>query len=738
MHAATNVRRFFLLAALLVTVSWALPGRAQMHNGIQLVKADLLADTTAVEPGKPFTVGLRLRMAPHWHTYWRYSGDAGLPTKIAWQLPTGFKAGPIQWPLPEKIVSPGDIINYGYSDEVVLLTEITPPAQIPKGEITLKGKADWLVCADLCVPGDGLVSVSLPAGGTATPANSEVFAKYRARLPQPYEEKAAGFRLERSVDGTNLVYTAASPAVEDFFPLPTGDSDSGHAKVEHPSPQDSRVVVPVVTGAADMDKIGGVLVVAGKDKDAVVGWTIPAGALPVTSAVSAPVGASASATKTDGGTVPPPGATGNTATVPKGPAGSLLYFLLLGFVGGLVLNVMPCVLPVISLKLFSFIKQSNEAPEKVLRLGVAYAAGVFAWFLGFAALVVGFKAAGQHVGYAFQLQNPWFVVALCTVTFVFALSLLGVFEIVLPGSVSNAAGMAAGSREGVVGAFLQGVLATVLGSACLAPFLGASLGFAFSQNAAVIFAMFIAIAAGMSAPFVLIAANPRWLRFLPKPGAWMERVKQGTGFLMLATVLWLLFVLGNERGSDAVVWTGVFLLVCGVACWVQGAFNTLVASDRTRWASRFAITALVAAGGFLSVTQIAESRLPEVAGAPFNTQLGNALKTGRPVFVDFTAAWCVNCKVNERLVLNSDAVQKALRDRNAVFLKADYTSYADDIGKLIGSFGRVGIPLYVLYPAGKPNEPVVMPELLTQQIVLDAFNVADQRAGTTNRTVAAR
>ena len=449
--------------------------------------------------------------------------------------------------------------------------------------------------------------------------------------------------------------------------------------------------------------------------------------------------ATAPAAKTGGGsTPPPPGASGNSAQAPQGSAGSLLYFLLLGFVGGLVLNVMPCVLPVISLKLFSFIKQSNEAPEKVLRLGIAYAAGVFAWFLGFAALVVILKSAGRQVGYAFHLQNPWFIVGLSVVTFVFALSLLGVFEVVLPGSINNAAGAAAGSREGLAGAFIQGMLATVLGSACIAPFLGVSLGFAFAQNAAVIFAMFIAIAAGMSAPFLLIAANPRWLRFLPRPGAWMERVKQGTGFLMLATVLWLLWTLGRMRGSDAVVWTGALLLLFGIACWVQGTFNTLVASDRARWASRFAIAVLVFGGGAASLAEIRAAQPPVATGGTFATQLDAALKTGRPVFVDFTADWCVNCKVNEKVVLDSAAVQKALKDRNAVFLKADWTTGADDITKLITGFGRVGIPLYVIYPANKPEAPVVMPELLTQQIVLDAFSVADQRGGTTGRVVAVR
>lgn len=722
-------RKFFLLAVLFVLGTTC--ARAQMYKGVELVKADLIADTTSVTPGKPFTVGLRLRMAPHWHTYWQYSGDAGLPTKITWELPDGFKAGPIQWPTPEKIVSPGDIINYGYNDEVMLLTEITPPAQLPPGEITLKGKADWLVCEATCVPGSAELALKLPTGGTPAGANVDLFNLTRDSLPHPLESDTT---LEKRVDGNDLVVTLKTTAPEgfqeagEFFPLPDDALTIGHPTASERSKDHKSVHtrIPVPDGPKDPAKLAGVY--AFRSVHPVFSYAVPAGQPAGTKSPVAP----ANSPKTGG-------AGKSLPTGPTAASGSLGYFLLLGLLGGLVLNVMPCVLPVISLKLFSFIKQSNEAPERVLRLGLAYAAGVFAWFLGFAALVVVFKQAGQQVGYAFHLQNPWFVVVLCVVTFVFALSLLGVFEVILPGSVTNAAGAAAGSREGVIGAFLQGVLATVLGSACLAPFLGAALGFAFAQNAGVIFAMFTAIAAGMSAPFVLIAANPRWLRFLPKPGEWMERVKQGTGFLMLATVLWLLSVLGDSRGADAVVWTGVLLLACGVACWVQGAFNTVVSSDRSRWTARFAIAALVIGGGMLSVTQIAQSRLPEAAdNRPFTAQLDSALKTGRPVFVDFTAAWCVNCKVNERLVLNSDTVQKALRDRNAVFLKADYTSYAADIGKLIASFGRVGIPLYVLYPAGKPDEPVVMPELLTKDVVLQAFAEADQRAKGDDKAVAAR
>ncbi len=730
MSASPKLRRLASLGCLLAFVLSSGQAVAQtpklFPNGLpdtakpkaaELVKADLLADASAVVAGKPLTVGLRLQMAPEWHTYWQYSGDAGLPTKITWQLPEGFKAGPIQWPLPERIVSPGDIINYGYSNETMLLVEITPPANLPPGEVTLKAKADWLVCRESCIPGSKELALTLPVGGEAQPANTGIFGKYRGSLPQTYDENTAGFRVERKADGAKLVLNVGATGKVDFFPLPVDPAQVSHPQIAASEGGMQTITVPVDSGAADVNEVGGVLVLENGDKR--VGWVLPTGPIAAAPPIIDAGGRISSAAR------PTTSAGGVAAKGPGAPGGSLGYFLLIGFLGGLILNVMPCVLPVISLKLFSFVKQANQSRERVFRLGLAYAAGVFAWFLGFAALVVALKAAGHQVGYAFHLQNPWFLVGLSAVTFVFALNLLGVFEVILPGSVVGAAGEVAGSREGYAGAFLQGMLATVLGSACIAPFFGPALGFAFSQNGLVVFAMFAAIAAGMSAPFVVLAAQPGWMRFLPKPGAWMERVKQGTGFLLLGTMTWLLFSLGRGLGSDAVVWTVVLLLVLGAACWVQGAFSTLVASDGVRWASRGCIAVLVLGGGWICVDRIAHSAPPTaVAGQPFGGQLDAALKTGRTVFVDFTAEWCVSCKVNERAVLDTEPVQKAMQDQNVVFLKADYTVKSDDIARLLERFNAPSVPLYVIYPAGKPDAPVVLPVLLTKQTVLAALAAA--------------
>jgi thiol:disulfide interchange protein/DsbC/DsbD-like thiol-disulfide interchange protein len=719
-------RRFCLAFAFLACAILPRGASAQTVDGVELVQASLLADTTAITPGKPFTVGLRLQMAPHWHTYWQYSGDAGLPTKIKWQLPEGFQAGPIQWPVPEKIVSGGDIENYGYSDEVVLLTEITPPAQLPPGDVTLKAKADWLVCASICVPGSKQLDVTLPTGGTAQPANADIFAKYRALVPKPYSEAAAKFGVTRAVESNDLVFRLIGlhpkqPADVGFFPLPPDDVQVGHPVIGDATDLNNSerlsIRLPIIAGITGAGKVDGVLVVgAGSQR---TGWTLSASQLPPLAGAPGP------AVHHD-----TPSRTSVAGAAHVAAAGSLWSFLLIGFLGGLILNVMPCVLPVISLKLFTFIKQANDEPARIWRMGLAYAAGVFAWFLGFAVLVVVLKAAGRQLGYAFQLQNPWFIVALVAITFVFSLNLLGVFEIILPGSISNAAGEAAASRSGYTGAFFQGVLATVLGSACTAPFLGAALGFAFAQSGPVIVAMFAAIAAGMSAPFLLLAARPGWLKFLPKPGAWMERVKQATGFLMLATVLWLLSVLGGMRGTDAVIWTAGLLLVLSVACWIQGAFNSFTASSGARWLARIAILLVVLGGGGWFVEQIAAARPAETSGPQVNfaAQLDAALKTGRPVFVDFTASWCVNCKVNERLVLNTEPVQQALKKRDAVFLKADWSTGQEDVTKILQQFNRAAVPLYVIYPAGNPAAAIVLPELLTQRLVLDGLAAADKAA----------
>ncbi len=411
---------------------------------------------------------------------------------------------------------------------------------------------------------------------------------------------------------------------------------------------------------------------------------------------------------------------------PSGGFVKLISALAFGFLGGLILNLMPCVLPVISLKIFGFVRQAGSDPKKILAHGFAFAAGIFAWFLGLGLLIVALKAAGSQVTWAFQFQNPWFNLVIGCVVFVFALNLFGVFEIILPGRASRTLDDASGG-EGYGGSFFQGVFATLLATPCTAPFLGSALGYAFSQPAPVILAMFASVALGMSAPYLLLSAKPGWMKILPKPGVWMERVKQFMGFPLIATIIWLFFVIGNQKGLEAVVWALCFLLCLALACWIYGAFCGPLSSGKSRAVSLLLIVVIVGFGGWYFLGQkFALARLG-IALQPFSQKaLDDLLAEGKPVFLDFTADWCISCKYNEKTAIDTPAVREALEKGGFVFVKADWTNANPEITAVLAKFGRVGVPFYLVYPAGQPDAPLILPEILTQGIVLEALAKASK------------
>jgi thiol:disulfide interchange protein DsbD len=685
-------------AALLAVLSV----HAQVHQGRRLVAPQLIADTATVVPGKSFTAGLLLKMAPGWHTYWKFPGDAGLPTEMKWQLPAGWTAGPIQWPIPQKFNEPGDIQVYGYHDEVLLMVPLTPPARIDSTSVHLAAQADWLVCEKICIPGNGQVALDLPVGSQSAPANSEIFAKYRDRLPRALPASAAG-ALHWTRQSNELRLTIADKNLAqsqevDFFPLPEASTVIGHPRREQAGDGSLVFVIPIESAGTNVESLGG-LIVAG-DHAFSLGQTLPQpGPAP-----SAPEGS--------------PNASG------------LLKLLFFGFLGGLILNLMPCVLPVISLKIFGFIKHAGDSRARIFGNGLAFTVGIFAWFIGLALLMIGLKAAGHEITWAFQFTNPYFVVAMSAVVLVFALNLFGVFEITLPAAATT--GLVGWStREGYAGSFFQGVFATVLATPCTAPYLGTALGFAFVQSAGIILLMFIAIAAGMSAPYLLLSAQPGWLRFVPRPGPWMVRVKQFMGFLLLATLLFLLWVIGVGRGIDAAIWVSAFLLALSVGCWMFGSFSTPTASAAQRSVVLLLVLVLVLGSGsyfigkkFRASKTVASSLTPN-DWVPFTPErLQAELAQGRTVFLDFTAAWCITCKFNEASVLESAAVKQAFEQHGVVKMKADWTNADPVVTKMLKQFGRVGVPLYVLYPAANPNQPIVLPELLTQALVLDHLQSA--------------
>jgi thiol:disulfide interchange protein DsbD len=688
------VPRLFAVVLLLATLGEA---RAQKYEGRELVLAKLLADVTAVVPGKPFTVGLLLHMVPNWHTYWKFPGDAGIPTEIKWKLPEGWKAGEIQWPIPLKLDEPGDIQIYGYHDEVLLMQEITPPASLKDSSVQLAADTNWLVCEKICIPGNANLKLDLPVATESAPANEEIFSRYRRSLPQDWPDpkvaranwKRQGPELQLTIESTAL----ASYPSADFFPLPEASVVVSHPKTERGADGKITFRIPIETADTNLSALNGIVVFGQSENGAGRNaWALNAPAI--------------------------------TTSGPLFSEG-LAKFLLFGFLGGLILNLMPCVLPVISLKIFGFVQQAGQDRRRILRSGLAFIAGIFAWFIGLALLLIGLKSAGREITWAFQFTNPYFVVLMSAVVLVFALNLFGVFEISLPQFASRGV-LGWTAREGEAGSFFEGVFATVLATPCTAPFLGTALGFAFTQSGWTILLMFLAIATGMASPYFLLSAQPAWLRLLPKPGAWMVRVKQLMGFLLLATLLFLLAVVGAERGVEAIIWTACFLLVLSLACWMKGAFIVPTASATARFVSLALMLVLVLGGAWyfigekFAAAKTVSAETQTVGGwQPFTPQLlETELKQGHAVFVDFTAAWCLTCKFNEANVLEAGAVRDAFQRHNITKIKADWTNADPAITKILKQFGRPGVPMYVLYP-GNHAEPILFPEVLTQNMILE-------------------
>ncbi len=693
------------LRPLLLIVCWlaGLGGASAQFDdtAAKYVTPSLIADTAAVAPGKAFTVGVRLKMDPGWHVYYQFSGDSGAPPTIAWELPAGFKAGEPQWPLPKSYLDEGDMLTYIYDGEVVLPVEITPPATLPPGEVTLKAKLKWLVCEKICVPGQADVDLILPVG-EAAPANTEVFAQVRAQLPK---SSGAPFQVQwdrsKATEFSLRIEGLAKDFKAEFFPLPPAGVKPSRGQASAVADDGTRTITyPIEEGGAPNLAWRGVLVTnqEGAPRE---GWLLDSAS-----------GGTFAATPTA------------ESAPPSAPVVPHLFTLLWSaFLGGLILNLMPCVLPVIALKIFGFVQQAGEEPKRVFRLGLAFVGGVFAFFLSLAALIIGLKAFGISLTWGFQFQHVGILVGLIALVFVFGLNLLGVFEIALTGGAAGKLSELS-SKEGYGGAFLHGMFTTLLGTSCTAPFLGAVLGFAFVAPPHIVVLLFAVIAAGMSLPYFLLTAKPAWMRYLPKPGMWMERLKQFMGFIMLGVVVWLLGVLGQSRGVDPLIAVSSFLLVLALACWLYGVTHGKVIG----WV---AIIALLAGGWFFFLHGKIDVPKPTGGGAatvaggipwePWSdARVAEATKNGQAVFVDFTADWCLNCKYNEKFVLETDPVRAALKDKNVLPLKADWTNADPAITAILKKHGRVGVPVYLLYPGGDAK-PLLLPEILTQSILLEAL-----------------
>lgn len=660
------------------------------------VKARLVADTAAVEPSKPFRVGFLYTLAPHWHIYSKVPGEIGLATGIEWTPPEGFAVGELQWPEPQKFNDAG-LVSYGYTDEVLLFATVTPPADLKAGApVLIQAKTRWLVCKldGECIPGEGEDEIELVVGAAAPSESAPLFDKYAPLV------KTSGPGL--------------SPAHE---------------------------------GAPDETKPGANTPTAASTTDL---GTLPGEKTPRPTAREGggPPFSFLKERKADGG------------------AAAALLMLLFAFGGGLLLNVMPCVLPVISIKALSFARQARDDRKAVLRLGMAFTAGVLSSFAILAILVIVLQSAGASLGWGFQFQEPRFVIVMAAIALTFAMSLFGVFEIEFPGAaLDRVEGLQ--HREGPQGAFFNGALATALATPCTAPMLGPALGFAFSQPPPMIFLFFMTIAAGLASPYMLLSAYPGWMRLLPKPGAWMETFKQFMGFLLIATVVWLMWVLGRMTGSDGMAAALAFLAAVGLACWIVGRGFDLRSGRRRRW-TLGTLALIVVAGAYLYFPErnlralglaradiipakagepgnggaadadagagpgagpgagnagVAENAdAPKIAWTPYSADaIEVAVAAGRPVFLDFTAEWCLTCKVNENGALATDTVRAAFKETNAAAFRADWTRQPAEITNVLRYFGRAGVPLYVIFPAKNPGEPILLEGVITPSEVTRAL-----------------
>jgi len=681
-----------VLLRLLILIACVVPSFAAAEVvRTERVTARLVSEVARAAPGETVWVGLHLDLADGWHTYWRNPGDSGQPTSLQWRLPDGVEAGEIVWPHPQALPF-GPLVNYGYEEAALHLVPLTLPADWPAGEpMRLEADAYWLVCADICVPEEGTVALDLATGGATRPdpVTGPLFERFRAQLPKPaaFDVAARGGEALRLEVGRPL----APGAEARFFPYEPG------------------VVEPAAAQPVRRDEGGFALTLTPND------GATPAhlgGVLVVTERLGEQRFSEAFAIETPVAATPP-----NAA----GASPSVAVALVLALAGGLLLNLMPCVLPVLSMKALALVN-SGGAGSRARVEGVAYTAGVLVTFLAVGGALVVARAAGAQVGWGFQLQSPLVVAGLAYLLFAVGLNLSGLFELRGP---ALGGGLA---PSGAASAFFTGALAVVVATPCTAPFMAAALGFALVQPAGVTLAVFAALGLGLALPFLLISFVPAVARRLPRPGPWMVRLKQGLAFPMYASAAWLVWVLARQSGPDAVfaVLAGATLLA--FALWLAAPAER----SPPRAARAVGTVAGVVALALLAVPAVMRDganagETPALGEAYSATRLDAARAAGEPVLVNMTAAWCLTCKVNERFALSGDRFRDLLAATGTTYFVGDWTNRDAAISAYLERFAHPGVPLYVVYPAAG-GAPEVLAQVLTPRQVERALTRAAEGA----------
>jgi len=683
------------LSALLCLV---LPAAADSLPINQQPKAHvrLISDRDAVSPGSRFTVAVEEDISAGWHTYWLNPGEAGQPTEVKWSLPPGWTAGAIQWPYPIRIPV-GPLMDYGYEGKVWLLVDVTVPTNAVPGALTLKALVQYLVCREVCIPEDATVELPLvvdAAAGAPDATSASEFAAARAKIPaaSPWPMRFnLGKDLRLSVEAPALS-GAALPVDVQFFPADAGEVVDA-AKQSFGAVKNG-IVLTLSPGAkmASRDVLRGVLVLTSADHSV---QALEVHAKP--------------------------------GVVPGGAEVGVWLALIFAALGGLILNIMPCVLPVLAMKALSLAGHAGKDRAHARAESFSYALGAVLSFVAFGVLVMALRAGGAAIGWGFQLQEPIVVAVLALLMFAVGLNLSGLFEI-QPISMGDALAR----KGGLAGAFFTGVLAVAVAAPCTAPFMATAIGFGFTQSPLVLIGIFIALGLGFALPFILLGLWPSLHHLLPKPGNWMVRFKHFLALPMYAAALWLAWVLAQQvdaKGLVALVAAAVFF---ALALWLWGRIAVLSGTRKSFVAGGVIVCIVVTAVALSYVATAKPAKLAAVtahAGIPSEAysaeRLATLRKEGRPVFIDATASWCITCLVNEEAALARPNVHTAFKDKHIALLVADWTNRNPAITALLEAHGRSGVPLYLYYAPGA-SEPKILPQILTEDIVLAALKPASQ------------
>jgi thiol:disulfide interchange protein DsbD len=704
------MRRFRLIFAILLLLAVALPARAASNSAdASHLRVELLVLDNLLSLDQPLNEGgLYFRLEPGWHIYWQNAGDSGEPPHIKFDLPKGISTTPMNFPAPKRLPL-GPLMDFGYENQVVFPIGFIVDKSVRPGPAVLHAHVDWLVCRNVCIPGKAELDIKVeivrfqPATTSPASPDQELISQFIQKLPQSlpttmhstFQPTPAGFRLS--------VETGQKETEATFFPE---DQDI----LDNPAPQQ---LTPTATGLVlDLKK----------DAQLTVNPAQLKGVLELSGGRNYEIAATLDVSGMTGGIEYMP------AAAPAFALGMLLRTSALAFLGGLLLNLMPCVFPVLFLKGLALVHTGHKELHRLRTHGLVYAAGILVSFWVLVGVLLGLRAAGATLGWGFQFQSPVFLSLMAGLLFFLGLSLAGQFEI---GLTLTSSGGSLAAKQGYTGSFFTGVLAVVVATPCTAPFMGAAVGYALSASALVTFAVFTALALGLAAPYVALTLQPAWTRLLPKPGAWMEVLRQAIAVPIFATVIWLAWVLAAAYGAGILAALLASFLLLAIAGWFLGRWPA------TRWAAAVAALILLSVLGLTLVIHVrAEMELGkketlnyQFADAtssnswqPWSAEAVSRYQTeGRPVFVDFTASWCLSCQVNERAVLNRLEVQQAFASANVALLRADWTRHDEAITQALAALGRSGVPAYALYVPGETS-PRLLPEVLTPGIVTDALS----------------